>query len=901
MGESERVDQEIAEVTKALVEADCFDSIIFAEAQDPAASKPLRVTQLESVLKAAKDVHAQLLRISNFLRSRVINRVLDMDRWIQAPEQYDKLRSLLERLLAGTEEFKREPGFVAVYADLLAVYFLVLYRCGSPGRESAIIRLMLNNVARRKAVESNQAQLTDALRTLEHAVTIAIIAKRYAVYVLATRGLNILFRRELEFRTYGDSPEALALQLVNILLKEGIKLTDVTDIVCAGGDLGTLPDGIYVLNETLRNESLKRLQNSSINRGALVAYELKEILAEQRGRDGIHASLASPLSFTTLESLVTGSFLKADSEELSRQLQGYVKVTPLKGQAALISEAERISQERLNLLVMSLDELFASVVRKTGPRIVRELAQQDANEILSKFDFDKIIAALDEEGFKIPPHFRLASRTIGTGVKEICELLMIMETGRISPTLTDSLNQVVDTYASRVAAILESSSTGEPGERPDYIVVTSMLALDPYFQTLFLKIRDRIDNPFTPIMCMDSLEHEYLIANHLFEMYVNPAKADTRLQYTVEAGSIKHALQVLGASGGRYLVFSFSSLLEQVTSGMAEGRIGAGQVVLVGADNEDALVAVSHAKDYGLIKKTVLIGTPDDIKEAVERAKLPIALDGDPDVQLLPIDPLANDVESKKQATAHVFSRFLADHRDFFVMKGSVSTSTLLHEALAIYKAKDGSGPDKPPVKRRIASHTALFVLPDGRFFALSDAGVNPGFTSPEALLTVIENQADIIRKVVDPKLPLKVAIVTAVEKQTAAIPATHLAAQTMERATELEAKYGPIIVEGPLSFDLATVPDVAGEKHYEGRIMGDANCLVATDINTANVIYKMLSKTMGSLGLVVDCGGIITAGPGSVPIVLTSRGDTAQTKFNSILLALAYCAGEACLGVLKL
>jgi hypothetical protein len=38
-----------------------------------------------------------------------------------------------------------------------------------------------------------------------------------------------------------------------------------------------------------------------------------------------------------------------------------------------------------------------------------------------------------------------------------------------------------------------------------------------------------------------------------------------------------------------------------------------------------------------------------------------------------------------------------------------------------------------------------------------------------------------------------------------------------------------------------------------------------------------------------VDNGGIITAGPGTIPIVLTSRGDTAQTKFNSILLALAY------------
>ena len=73
------------------------------------------------------------------------------------------------------------------------------------------------------------------------------------------------------------------------------------------------------------------------------------------------------------------------------------------------------------------------------------------------------------------------------------------------------------------------------------------------------------------------------------------------------------------------------------------------------------------------------------------------------------------------------------------------------------------------------------------------------------------------------------------------------------------------------------------------GQIRGDADCLVATDINTANVLYKMLSKTMGSLGLMVDNGGIITAGPGTIPIVLTSRGDTARTKLNSILLALAY------------
>ena len=66
----------------------------------------------------------------------------------------------------------------------------------------------------------------------------------------------------------GKSPERLALELVNLLVKNGVSLSRVTDVVCGGGDLGTLPDGIYVLNDQVRAESLKRLGNSSLNIGA---------------------------------------------------------------------------------------------------------------------------------------------------------------------------------------------------------------------------------------------------------------------------------------------------------------------------------------------------------------------------------------------------------------------------------------------------------------------------------------------------------------------------------------------------------------------------------------------------------------------------------------------------------
>jgi phosphate butyryltransferase len=346
---------------------------------------------------------------------------------------------------------------------------------------------------------------------------------------------------------------------------------------------------------------------------------------------------------------------------------------------------------------------------------------------------------------------------------------------------------------------------------------------------------------------------------------------------------------VLGSTGLMRESFSFSSLLDEVTGYITEGVFSPANLVLVGADNEDALVAVSNAKDYGLVKRLVLIGAPDEITDAVERSKVPLSPGIDPTIQILPINPLATDIDAKKMSTAEVFRNFLGENDDFIIMKGSIDTASLLQQALSIYKTGE-TDPAGRPI-RKFASHTAIFILPDGRMFALSDAAVNPGFRNVEGILGVIENQVELVRKVVDSKRMLKVAIITAVEKETSAIPSTMLAAQAEQQSQELIDKYGPMVIEGPLSLDLATVPEVAEEKHYHGRIMGDANCLVATDINTANVVYKMLTKTMGSLGLVVENASIITAGPGTTPIVLTSRGDTAQTKFNSILMALAYAS----------
>ncbi len=850
-------------------------------------------TLTDEVLRLYGRSKDELHYIASTIHEKIIRTVLDLEQKIHEPKAFDPLCDFLEELLKSLAIFKNYDRLAPCYGEILSAYIMALSRSAGNGRHSPIIEKILRNIARRKAPELARSRIYGSYNELHEKVCVAIISKRYASHVLATRGFTILFRAEIDFSSFGTLPEELALQIVKLLIRHGVKITEVHDIVCGGGDLGPVPDGIYVLTERVKEESRKRLPNSSLNRGALVAWELVKLLRAQNERGRVNASVCSPLSFCTLSVQDVNFLLREDSRELEMKLKGFVKVTPLKSTAALISEIEELNPERLNVVVMTLDELFASVVKKMGPKIERELAAQDANKMLGNFDFEKVMEQLRREQVIIPSTFRLAARDMGTGVREVCELMMIIESAAISGPLKRSLSHIVESYARQVAMVMQMAAAGKESDRPHYILLTSTMARTNHFLKLFDKIRSQMTSKDIPVMCLDSLEYEYLVANHFFETYVNPEKTDKRLNLDIEARSIKKALRVICSSKDVSETFSFNTLLEQLSTDIAEKRLAPAKIVVVGAENEDVLVAVSQILEQGFIDQLTLLGEPHEINSALKRAKLPIAPELESRTRIVPIDPLARDFEAKRASLANVFREFLNANSQYIVVKGSVDTATLLRTALSLYKEEDPGREGQEPKPHRLASSTALFVLPDGRFFALSDAAVNPSFRSSDSLLQAIENQLDVVRKVTPPGLLLKVAIVTAVEKQTAAIPATLLAAEATTKVGNLKDKYGPIIVEGPLSFDLATVPEVADEKHYEGKIRGDANCLVATEINTANVLYKMLSKTMGSLGLMVDNGAITTAGPNTVPIVITSRGDTARTKFNSIILALAYLSRQ--------
>ena len=90
----------------------------------------------------------------------------------------------------------------------------------------------------------------------------------------------------------------------------------------------------------------------------------------------------------------------------------------------------------------------------------------------------------------------------------------------------------------------------------------------------------------------------------------------------------------------------------------------------------------------------------------------------------------------------------------------------------------------------------------------------------------------------------------------------------------------GNVTVDGPLSLDVALYPEVAEEKRVKGSsVAGHADCLLFPNIESGNVFFKAATHMGGAEVAAIVVGT-------KVPCVLTSRGDTPQTKLYSIALA---------------
>ncbi len=201
------------------------------------------------------------------------------------------------------------------------------------------------------------------------------------------------------------------------------------------------------------------------------------------------------------------------------------------------------------------------------------------------------------------------------------------------------------------------------------------------------------------------------------------------------------------------------------------------------------------------------------------------------------------------------------------LMKGSLHTDELM---AAVVDAACGLR-----TARRV-SHCFLMQTPAyPRPFIITDAAIN--------IAPTLEHKADIVRNAIDLAHAIgvaqpRVAILAAVETVSAAMPATLDAAALCKMADRGQIEGG--VLDGPLAFDNAISAAAARIKGIRSEVAGAADILVVPDLESGN----MLAKQLEYLGGAASAGIVLGA---RVPIVLTSRADSRESRIASCALAL--------------
>ena len=139
----------------------------------------------------------------------------------------------------------------------------------------------------------------------------------------------------------------------------------------------------------------------------------------------------------------------------------------------------------------------------------------------------------------------------------------------------------------------------------------------------------------------------------------------------------------------------------------------------------------------------------------------------------------------------------------------------------------------------------------------------------------IVQNAIDLAHALGIPEP--KVALLSAVETVNPKIKSTLDAAALCKMADRGQITGG--ILDGPLAFDTAVSVKAAKIKNLVSPVTGQADILVVPDLESGNMLAKQLEYLGGA-----QLAGIVLGA--RVPVILTSRADSAETRLTSCAVA---------------
>jgi phosphate acetyltransferase len=271
------------------------------------------------------------------------------------------------------------------------------------------------------------------------------------------------------------------------------------------------------------------------------------------------------------------------------------------------------------------------------------------------------------------------------------------------------------------------------------------------------------------------------------------------------------------------------------------------RIVLPEGSEPRTVVAASIAQERG-IARCVLLGNPEEIRAvaAKQGVTLPASTEIVDAAALAPryLEPLV-ERRKHKGMTPEMARSELADtimvgtmmmalgEADGLVSGAVHTTAHTIRPALQLVKTVPGCD---------LVSSVFFMCLPE-QVVVFGDCAVNPNPT--------VEQLADIAIQSADSARAFGIEPRVAMLSYSTGTSGGGDDVEKVKKATDLARQKRPdLLVDGPLQYDAAIVPEVGRSKAPKSQVAGRATVFVFPDLNTGNVTYKAVQRSANAVAI---------------------------------------------------
>ena len=276
------------------------------------------------------------------------------------------------------------------------------------------------------------------------------------------------------------------------------------------------------------------------------------------------------------------------------------------------------------------------------------------------------------------------------------------------------------------------------------------------------------------------------------------------------------------------------------------------KVVIVNAGKQIAIESAKQGVEEGLINP-IFVGNKSSIEKLAKDIGWNIS-----SYEIID-EPIENN-------TATIAAKLASEEKVKIIVKGHIHTDILMKAVLKRDLNLIG--------KKRLSHLWHMTLERNDKPFIITDGALNV-LPKLETKMHILKNSIDFAKRI-GINRP-KVSILSATEEVLESVPSS---IDAKELTTRAQSEKIDADVFGPMAFDNSVSENAAQIKGIKNEVAGKTDILLVPNVESGNGLVKMMIYFMGACAAGVVVGG-------KVPVVITSRADSAPARLASIAAAI--------------